>query len=139
MDARLMGNWFNTVWMQVQSAALNQNCILTLDSFGAHKTAIPALNAIASNTKIHIIPPSTTSILQPMDVGITGPFKANLRRLYGQWKDANPNPNNAQKEKKMSRDQLLAHISEAWNAITADTVRAAFKRALNIDQAALDA
>ena len=49
--------------------------LLVLDSFGAHKTDE------VNEHGIHclIIPPRTTSYLQPLDVSINGPFKEALR------------------------------------------------------------
>ncbi|KAH9102141.1 hypothetical protein AeMF1_021233 [Aphanomyces euteiches] len=55
---------------------------VSIDNFDAHTTAknIAFVEEELSSV-LCTLPPNTTSVLQPLDVGVMGPFKAKLRNL----------------------------------------------------------
>ena len=59
--------------------------ILFLDLFKVHLLGSVA-NAIQGlGVELEIIPPGCTGLVQPIDVGINKPFKANMRKIYTEW------------------------------------------------------
>ena len=59
--------------------------ILFLDLFKVHLLGSVA-NAIQGlGVELKIIPPGCTGLVQPIDVGINKPFKANMRMIYTEW------------------------------------------------------
>lgn len=62
-----------------------------MDSFGSHKTS-DVISVIKSECKsdIILIPPKTTSFLQPLDVSINHPFKVALRNEWNNWLENTP-------------------------------------------------
>lgn len=62
-----------------------------MDSFGSHKRE-DVLTVLQTKFKasVIIIPPKTTSFLQPLDVGINFPFKAKMRDLWNTWVENSP-------------------------------------------------
>ena len=59
--------------------------VLIMDSLEAHKC--DEVNRLLAANKIRcaIIPPRTTSYLQPLDVGVNGPFKNILKENWETW------------------------------------------------------
>lgn len=61
-----------------------------MDSFGSHTTD-EVISAIkADGLDVLIIPPKTTSFLQPLDVCINHPFKIALRNAWNDWLENEP-------------------------------------------------
>jgi hypothetical protein len=64
--------------------------MLLLDSFKSHH-AEDVINFLSSkNTQVHVIPPRTTSFLQPFDVLIYAIFTSNMKSKLDQWKSSGP-------------------------------------------------
>jgi len=59
--------------------------ILFLDSFKVHLLGSIADAIQGLGAKLEIIPPGCTSLVQPIDVGINKPVKANMRKIYTEW------------------------------------------------------
>jgi hypothetical protein len=88
--------WFNEATMldwvdyvlkpYVATAPVRIIPILFLDSFKVHLLGSIA-NAIQGlGVELEIIPPGCTGgLVQPIDVGINKPFKANMRKIYTDW------------------------------------------------------
>lgn len=90
--------------------------ILLLDGSRTHSTA--GLNL--QNTIVHILPPYTTSRIQPMDAGIIMSFKRHYRSLFIKWlldqyKDGSS-------ENNLNVLFAIQFIVSAWNDITATTI-----------------
>ncbi|OQR97382.1 hypothetical protein ACHHYP_20580 [Achlya hypogyna] len=64
-----------------------------------------------------------TSVCQPLDVGVMGPFKAKLRCLW--MKDTTVYT--TAKEKRMA---TILRAIEAWEDITPECIRAAFQKSI---------
>ncbi|KAH7983192.1 hypothetical protein HPB52_010010 [Rhipicephalus sanguineus] len=100
--------------------------LLVLDQAPIHKTQA-AKDAIEErDTDVVYVPAGCTSLLQPADVFWNRPFKANLRRSWEMFMrkgERTPKGN----LRKPSRQDALNFVSEAWAAVTAETVVRSFK------------
>ncbi|KAH6944945.1 hypothetical protein HPB50_006315 [Hyalomma asiaticum] len=100
--------------------------LLVLDQAPIHKTQA-AKDAIAErDTDVVYVPAGCTSLLQPADVFWNRPFKANLRRsweMFMRKAERTPKGN----LRKPSRQDALNFVSEAWAAVTVETVVRSFK------------
>jgi hypothetical protein len=85
-DETTMLDWVDEVLKPyVATASVRIIPILFLDSFkvrllGSVANAIQGLGA-----ELKIIPPGCTGLVNPTDVGINKPFKANMRKIYTEW------------------------------------------------------
>ncbi len=101
--------------------------LLFLDSFSAHKTE--KVNSLLSKNQIEciIIPPGTTSYLQPLDVSINAPFKAYVREEYGKW--LNKGEFELTKKgntKKANYGEVTKWVKNAFDKISNQVVRDSF-------------
>lgn len=65
----------------------DKKILLIYDNFGGHITKKVA-DFLKDNLPLVVIktlPPNTTSILQPLDTNINGPFKACIKNQYISW------------------------------------------------------
>ena len=87
--------WFNEATMldwvdhvlkpDVAMAPVGIIPILFLDSFKVHLLGSIADAIQGLGVELKIIPPGCTGLVQPIDVGINKPFKANMRKIYMEW------------------------------------------------------
>jgi len=59
--------------------------ILFLDSFKVHLLGSIADAIQDLGVQLEIIPPGCTGLVQPIDLKINKPFKANMRKIYTDW------------------------------------------------------
>ncbi|XP_061165650.1 tigger transposable element-derived protein 6-like [Saccostrea echinata] len=85
-----------------------------MDNASSH--AIPKL----TNVKIHFLPPTTTSHLQPLDAGIIQAFKAHYRKLQLHYLVDCFDKNNAPK---VLLSEGIRFIKQTWESVTPDTIR----------------
>jgi hypothetical protein len=85
-DEATMLDWVDYVLKPyVATAPVGIIPILFLDSFKVHLLG-SVTNAIQGlGVELKIIPPGCTGLVQPIDVGINKPFKANMRKIYTEW------------------------------------------------------
>ena len=69
------------------------------------------------------LPPNCTSVLQPLNVGVMGPFKAKLRALWLAETDVHITAADKRRAK-------LLRAIKAWNEITPDVIRKSFIKVL---------
>ena len=79
-DEKVMRGWINDQW----KPACDGNMLLVIDVHKAQKTPNISHRFKQSNTNVVYIPPGTTSLIQPLDVGFNAPFKAAVDRLATQ-------------------------------------------------------
>lgn len=74
MTAELFQHWAAS--LNDRMHAENRHVLLLLDNVSSHR-----LDASLSNVKVHMLPPNTTSFLQPQDAGIIRQFKLKISKL----------------------------------------------------------
>jgi transposase-like protein len=109
----------------------DKKILLLLDNFSGHKTE-KVMGFLKDNyplVEIMLLPPNTTSILQPLDVGINKPFKTKIKQKYVTWLMDNYDQNLIlPKLPKYDRTVLLlSWVNESWNSITIELIRKSFQ------------
>ena len=85
-DEATMLDWVNVVLRPyVVTAPVGIIPILFLDWFKMHLLGSVADAIQGLGVELEIIPPGCTGLVQPIDVGINKPFKANMRKIYTEW------------------------------------------------------
>ncbi|OQR84030.1 hypothetical protein ACHHYP_20706 [Achlya hypogyna] len=74
-------------------------------------------------SELYALPPNTTSVCQPLDVGVMGPYKAKLRALW--LRDTNKYSTPASK-----RLAVIKRAIAAWDGITESCIKSAFAKAI---------
>jgi hypothetical protein len=83
-----------------------------LDNFSGH-----ILSKDFEHIKFVFLPPGTTSVLQPLDCGIINSFKCKYRHVF---LDDLVNDSN---DKKIRIRDMINFSSQAWNDVTAVTIK----------------
>jgi hypothetical protein len=119
-DETTMLDWVDKVLKPyVTTAPVGIIPILFLDSFKVHLLGSVADAIQGLGVELEIIPPGCTGLMQPIDVGINKPFKANIRKIYTEWllgQDANTAIPSA------SHLNVLAWILEAVKGIKKEMI-----------------
>jgi hypothetical protein len=98
---------------------------LMLDRAAAHVDARIELAAVRNNIHLLWVPPASSGILQPLDVGVNGPLKAKAKKLWRKrMAKSRPIVNRAA--------TALRHFAIAWRQITREHVQRGFAGALGI-------
>jgi len=85
-DEATMLNWVDYVLKPyVAMAPVGIIPILFLESFKVHLLGSIADAIQGLGVELKIIPPGCTGLVQPIDVRINKPFKANMRKIYTDW------------------------------------------------------
>ncbi len=85
-DEATMLDWANDVLKPyVPMVPVGIIPILFLDSFKVYLLGSVADAIQGLGVELEIIPPGCTGLVQPIDVGINKPFKANMRKIYTEW------------------------------------------------------
>ncbi|KAF0756593.1 hypothetical protein AaE_004574, partial [Aphanomyces astaci] len=97
--------------------------VILADNFDSHVTTASA-EAIAGDlfSVLEPLPANCTSVCQPLDVGVMGPFKKLLRML---WLEEKPVRTPAEKRLAMIKRSIAA-----WERITPAAIQSAFKKAI---------
>ena len=104
------------------------NTHLIWDCFSGHKS-----KAVCERLKTvdhTFIPPTTTALCQPLDVGINKPFKDRLKEKWNNWSRNGMGLSKSGCWKSASIQQLLFWIHQAWQEIPTVTILNSFKKAL---------
>lgn len=120
----------------------NNKILLIFDNFRSHKTE--DVNVFIQKNyplvETVVLPPNTTSILQPLDVGINKPFKSLIKEKYLLWLLDNFDKKiDITKIMKRERTNLLIKwIIESWRNIDKNAVEKSFKFCGYIDDSAIE-
>ena len=105
-----------------------------MDNAGCHPVE---LRTKFSNIQICFLPPNTTSILQPLDLGIISNFKIHYWQLFLQYVISKIDEVDKASDVVKWVDLLSAirWVALAWSHVTADTISKCFRKAgiLNTD------
>ena len=116
----------------ISSLPKNKKILLLYDNFGAHKTekVIDYINDKYPLIDVLWLPTNTTSILQPLDVGINKPFKTHIKNEYINWLVNNFNDEDKTLPElgKTERNKLLVKwISKSWKKIDNEIISNSFE------------
>ena len=103
---------------------------MLVDNFSAHVTdSSKALVASQLCSKLVELPANCTSVCQPLDVGVMGPFKSRLRAL---WLEEmfSMDDNTVVLTAKEKRRRVILRAIRAWESLSEDVVRDAFEKAI---------
>lgn len=129
MTYELMLTWINSVFaMRTSNLFCQKKSALFMDECTAHKKS-EVMDALKKRkTTVKLIPPKTTSYLQPLDVSVNAPFKTVLRRQWEDWFA------NGEKEytksgyrRKPSYQQIVDFVAEAVASIKPESVVRSFE------------
>ncbi|KAH7954472.1 hypothetical protein HPB49_018841 [Dermacentor silvarum] len=123
MTSDKLQEWLTMVWGPNRDDVRR---LLVLDQAPIHKTQATKDALEQRDTDVVYVPAECTSLLQPADVFWNRPFKANLRRTWERFirkEERTPKGN----LRKTSRQDALDFVSEAWAAVTEETVARSFK------------
>ncbi|KAF0710797.1 hypothetical protein AaE_012377 [Aphanomyces astaci] len=107
--------------------------VLLLDNFVSH-VSDESYKIVNEELSTHLValPANATSVCQPLDVGVMGPFKRYLRDAWlaediieGDVGDEFDTPSAAMKVLAMIKRAILA-----WDMVSADTIRQSFEKAI---------
>ena len=103
---------------------MEANSVLLVDNFSAH-TSAESFNTVKDELMSELVPlpPNTTSVCQPLDVGIMGPFKAKIRALW--LRDTKKYTTQPPKRMAVSKRAIAA-----WDGISQEAVKSAFIKAI---------
>ena len=104
-----------------------QSVILLLDNAGCHP---PDLRKTYSNIKIIFLPPNTTSMLQPLDLGIIKKCKVYYRKLLMRFILAKIETCTSASELLQSVNVLHAirWVADAWKSVGKTTIKKCFRK-----------
>ena len=120
MDSDLSLKWLNLFYPT--------NNHLLWDCFSGHRSEI--VKERLKTVDYTFIPPRTTGICQPLDVGINKPFKDKLKEKWNKWSFNQMGITKNGCWKSASVGQLLNWINESWQEITTMTILNSFRKVL---------
>lgn len=140
MDASVWKESFiETLWEEHVCESEEGPTVLYVDNFKTHVSEA-SINAFAAlGTELVPLPTNTTAILQPLDVGVMGPFKKKLRSvsmaaelelLIGQRTSGTPLRQRLLAIRTMpaelKRKAIAAKVIKAWDSMSEETIRRAW-------------
>jgi hypothetical protein len=110
---------------EVLKPELTSPSVVLLDNLDCHVSQeAEAIVATELFSLLCALPPNTTSVCQPLDVGVMGPLKAKLRSL---WLEECSFEHVSAAEKRV---RTIARAIKVWDEISPETVRMSFTKAL---------
>jgi len=98
----------------------NRNILVLIDNCTAHKIED------FSNIKFVFLPANTTSLIQPLDMGIIRNFKLKYRQAFlNTIYDSDPN-NVSKNLKNFNLYRVVEHANYAWSKVTVETIKNCF-------------
>ena len=128
MKEELMLSWLKNVFSARGSFFATEKSLLLLDSHHSHLHQSVKEHSRRMGVELKIIPPKTTSYLQPVDVGFNGPFKAAMRRKWQHWLEFGTKEYTAKGyRKRPSYEEVLAMVAEALQDVRPATMTRSFE------------
>ena len=106
----------------------SRSIILFMDNAGCHPED---MTSKYSNIKVIFLPPNTTSVLQPLDLGIIKNFKVYYRKLLSHHILTKIEECDSANEvvKSVTILNAIRWVSAAWGKVTPDTIKKCFRKA----------
>ena len=111
-----------------QLKSKGRSIALLMNNAGCHP---PEMKDKYSNIKIIFLPPNTTSMLQPLDLGIIQNFKVNYRKLLLRFVISKIDECDTAEEaiKSVSILQAVRWVAQAWGEVKRETISKCFRKA----------
>ena len=131
MNQEIFSHWFLFHFLpEVREHYGTQTVILLLDNATSHP---PALDDYDHQVEVHYLPPNTTALIQPMDMGAIYVTKANVKKMYYTElleyvtsHPADPDPLVTFEKSYTIRD-AIEHLGKAWNELPKDLLHKCFE------------
>jgi hypothetical protein len=128
MDQNLMLQWIRACLNDNGPFEDRKEKLLILDTYKSHYTDKVMESFRNSRIETVLIPPKTTSFLQPLDVLINSSFKAELKRKWQEWLANGPKEyTNKGYRRRPSWEYILNAIADALKQITPEMASKAFR------------
>lgn len=98
--------------------------MLYVDNFSGHKTTLNL-----ENIELKFLPPNTTSLSQPLDMGIIKNVKFHYRRLLLRDRISKLDGGKSGKDLEINLLEAVRLLDNAWTHVTAKTIRNCFRHA----------
>lgn len=128
-NAWMTGDMFRR-WLQKWDTSLRakkRKICLMVDNCPAHPADVPLTNIV-----LKFLPPNTTSIMQPMDMGVIKNWKGHYRSLLASRVvaalDADPEKNALEVVRKVSLLDVLHLAKQAWDLVSMQTISNCFRK-----------
>jgi hypothetical protein len=116
--------WLKTVFLpSTRPTDDAERRLLIVDGHCSHQNGDFIAVCMENKVDLMILPPHTSHVTQPLDVGVFSSYKHHMRKLAGQ--DLRYSPNN-----RLPRAVWLSHLARARkNALTRSNILAGFRKA----------
>ncbi|KAH9111645.1 hypothetical protein LEN26_001591 [Aphanomyces euteiches] len=122
---------------EVLGSDIDKPSVIVLDNFESHVKE-EGYRIVQEKHGSHLcaIPPNTTAVCQPLDVGIMAPFERHLRDLWlleDEIEGDDDDLDDADIESPTSRMKRMSMVNRtilAWDKISDEDVRKAFRKAI---------
>ena len=122
MNSKLFEEWLNNFWYPY-ALSTPRTKILILDSYSLHKQFKKEIQQ--KNTKVFIIPPNMTPILQPLDQNVNKEIKNSLKKIWIETQSEFALLTNEESKRK----KIIFDIKKAINSITKEIIISSWKKA----------
>ena len=142
MDSRVWLEYVaDKLWSGYVNTEYNGPCALFLDNLKSHVSE-ESMEAFADlGTELVPLPKHTTSVLQPLDVGVMGPFKRIVRAMALTYEVSAVNENTSiplrerltilhKKPTKEKRRIIVERIIKAWDQVSTSAVVRSWEKSL---------
>ena len=131
-DEQVMKFWIKTMWKRPFRESEGRNKLLVADMHHAQTTSdVYQMLEKDCRTSVALVPPGTTSLIQPLDVAINADFKTVVARLQNQHMHDNLSMYVENKLKVSDRRILITKwVGQAWSEVSAkkDQIKRAFEK-----------
>lgn len=129
MNTGIMLKWVRSCFTVRGPFLSSTKSLLYMDSFGSHlKEEVSDSLERLCNTKVVVIPPKTTSILQPLDVSLNSPFKTSLRQSWLEWLTKGPKEMTKKGyRRRPSYQAMVDMVSKAVKCLSKESIQKSFR------------
>lgn len=126
VDGDLIKYWVDKCFSTRPGVFSSKRSLLVVDSMVIHKKETFQNYIGKVGAHVAIIPNGLTSKLQPLNIAVSRPFKAHLKRGLEEWMKSEPNSSGCSKS---TCPQVCKLVASAWDSITAEMICSGFEEA----------